>query len=113
MWQQGSLFGEPTGTELRDTGIRRAVDNADRVNGSWSDGAYNLLVTIAGAGLEFMVEDVRKFAESVNFPVPPSARAWGAIAVKAVKAGVIRRVGYSQVKNPKAHGTPASLWVKS
>ena len=56
-----------------------------------------------------MVEDVREASKGV-VPVTPSTRAWGGVVVRASKAGVIKRKGFKNVKNAKAHCTPATLW---
>ena len=56
-----------------------------------------------------MTEDVRLASEK-EIPMPPSNRAWGGIVVRASKAGLISRVGFSNVKNAKAHKTPATVW---
>lgn len=104
---------EKSGFDLRDEGINKAITNADKVHESWSQKAYNLLITyIQRQDRPWLAE---KFREDTKYllPAPPSKRAFGAIIVKAVKAGLIKRVGYEQVTNPKAHRATASLWIKS
>lgn len=100
------------GRKLRDKGIKQAVDNADLLHENWANTAYQFLINYLNQGYEFMTEDVRVASFGI-IPEPPSKRAWGAIIVKAKKEGLIYRVGYSSVKNPKAHGTPAAVWKKS
>jgi len=112
--QQGKIdFDRPvekTGEELRDEGIQKAVEHADEVHESWSDKAYQFLLDYDPQS-EFMTEDLRQ-ASTRYLPEPPSLRAWGAVVVRAVKNGVIQRVGYRAVSNNKAHRTPASVWIK-
>lgn len=95
---------------LRDEGINRAAAHADRTSRGWSDQAFAFLVDFPRK--EFMAEDVREWAESHGLPKPPSARAWGAIIVRARREGVIRPSGFANVKNPRAHRTPARVWKK-
>lgn len=96
--------------ELRDSGIQRSVDTADSKIKHWSEQAFNFLVSFANteSGL-FLIEDVRNASDGI-IPEPPSARAWGSIAVRAAKNGIIKQRGYAQVKNKKAHCTPAAIW---
>ena len=97
------------GTQLRDKGIKQAIDNADDTHEKWSEKAYKFLTDYIRSHHEFMTEDVRVASEK-KIPIPPSNRAWGGIILKAVKAGLITRVGFSSVKNVKAHRTPATVW---
>ena len=59
----------------------------------------------------FLCEEVRLYAEANGLPQAPSNRAWGGIILNAKKIGWIKHLGYSQVKNPRAHMANASLWV--
>jgi len=97
------------GTQLRDKGIKQALDNANDTHEKWSEKAYKFLVNYIKSNNQFMTEDVRLASEK-EIPIPPSNRAWGGIVVRASKAGLISRVGFSIVKNAKAHKTPASVW---
>ena len=97
------------GTQLRDKGINQAIDNADDTHERWSEKAYKFLTNWIKTQYEFMTEDVRLASEK-EIPLPPSNRAWGGIVIRASKAGLISRVGFSNVKNVKAHRTPATVW---
>jgi len=97
---------ERTGQELRDRGIEQAVSHAGQ---KWTDQAYQFLLLFCNGHAEFMAEDVRRASKGC-VPEPPSKRAWGGVIVRASKAGLIERVGYRQVKNAKAHCTPAAVW---
>lgn len=103
------MIKEIAGIVLMRLGIKKAVTHANvEVNG-WSDQAYNYLLAYAKTHKEFMVEEVRESSKGI-VPIPPSTRAWGGIVVRASKAGVIERKGFQNVKNAKAHCTPATLW---
>lgn len=97
-------------TAARDAGMQTAIEHAEAVHEVWSDKAYAFLLSYArNCKQPFMVEDVRA-ASMENVPEPPSKRAWGGIVAKAAKAGIIQHAGYAQVKNIKAHCTPAAVW---
>ena len=97
------------GTQLRNEGIKKAIDNADDTHERWSEKAYKFLTNWIKTQYEFMTEDVR-IASEKEIPKPPSNRAWGGIILRAVRAGLVHRVGFSSVKNIKAHRTPATVW---
>ena len=98
-----------SGAELRDIGIKKAVDHAEVKNENWSDVAYDFLKKYITGKREFMAEDFRYAAEGI-VPEPPSLRAYGGIISRAAKDGLIFRIGYSQVKNPRAHMANAAVW---
>ena len=108
-FKQPDLFSQPTGNDLRDLGIRVAVEHADKKEEKWSEKAYEFLINFIKLNDEFMVEDVRKASEGI-INEPPSLRAWGGIIVRASKENLITRVGFRNVTNSKAHSTPASVW---
>jgi len=103
------MYNRDRGGELRDIGIKTALDNADSTHDKWSDRAYIFLLNYIKSHREFMTEDVRVASEK-EIPIPPSKRAWGGIVLRASKAGLIERIGFSNVKNIKAHRTPATVW---
>lgn len=110
---QGDLFGhvpsEPTGEELRDIGIAQAVGHAESKHEGWADAAFSFLLSYMREHHEFMGEDVRN-ASYGHVPEAPSNRAWGGIMRRAAKEGLIYRIGFQSVKNPKAHCAPCSVW---
>lgn len=111
LMQQQLKFTE-SGDSLRDLGMSRAITKADKIEDKWSEKAYLFLIGYIATNGEFMSEDVRKASLGV-INKPPSLRAWGSIIVRASKEGLIKRVGFRNVTNAKAHSTPASVWVKS
>lgn len=102
------------GEILRDAGILQAQENADKKSPRWSEKVYELFTEWAvkkGSGHRFKTEDFRLSVELTGkVSKPPSRRAYGSIAVKAVKAGLIKKVGYAQVSNPLAHRANCVLW---
>lgn len=98
-----------TGAELRDIGMKKAVDNADNSVSNWSELAYSFLLKFIKSNSTFMAEDVR-IASIGIVPEPPSLRSWGLILVKASKNNLIESHKTSKVKNPKAHSANANVW---
>jgi len=97
------------GNELRDMGINQSLENAENTNENWGECAYSFLLKYTKTNKTFMAEDVRVDSEGI-VPEPPSKRAWGAVFVMAKKNKLINSIGFRNVKNPKAHRTPATLW---
>lgn len=94
----------------RDLGIKKAEDHANKTHDNWVDKAYEFLMQYVRHDKEFLTEQVREASRGI-VPEPPSKRAWGAVIIRAVKRGIIKRKGYALVSNPKAHRTPATLWM--
>jgi hypothetical protein len=98
---------------FRDDGIKRAVDHADKVHESWSDKAFDLLkdyVGVIGTDSECTSEMVRHYAEANGLPHPPDKRAWGAVMLKAARANILLKKGWTTATDPKVHCNPVSLW---
>lgn len=106
MTNQTELF---TGQYYRDAGIKKAVDHANETEFNWSVQAFGFLLIYIQSNDTFMCEDLR-FASTNIVTQPPSKRAWGGIIRRASKAGLIKRIGFKNVKNVKAHCTPAAVW---
>lgn len=96
--------------ERRDKGMGKAEDHAEKVHDDWKALAYDYLVNYSRDKGEFMIEQVREASKGIVVE-PPSKRAWGGITARVVRAGIIKRVGYRSVANPKAHCTPCSVWI--
>jgi hypothetical protein len=97
---------------ITEAHIQIAEDHANAVHPNWSESAFEYLkVYLSHTRSQFMVEDFREAAQQV-IPTPPSLRAYGAVILKAAKAGLVRKVGYGKVRNIRAHRTPATLWQK-
>lgn len=112
LFTQPPLPIQPTGEELKQDGIRRAVEHADRKIDSWSERAYKFFCAFIAQGFvnEFQTEDARIYSELHGLEIPPTKRAWGAIPLRAAKAGLIVKAGHAAVSNPLAHKAFASLW---
>lgn len=102
------------GERLREIGMNQAADHAEQVDNGWQQKAFNLLtewLRKKGTGRQFTMESFRIEMEiEEKISKPPSLRAWGSIAVKASKAGIIKKVGHATVINKNAHRCFCSLW---
>lgn len=95
---------------LRDDGMQRAVDHANRVSPSWQERAIEHVRAFALEQREFMCEEARRFAEGRGMSPPPDKRAWGAVMMKCAKLGIVEKIGLGYAKDPKVHMNPASVW---
>ena len=92
-----------------DQGMGRALDRAERQTPAWGEIAYRFIEEYARQHAEFPGWVVVKSAAvTVNFPEPPTEKAWGAVIKRAARARVIERAG--TVKDPNRHGNPIPLW---
>lgn len=102
----------PLGRQLKEKGIQRAVDNAERVNPGWKEKCYELFKRfVVGQVKPFKVEAFRE-AVKEQLEEPPHLRAFAFVVVKAKKEGLIKHVGYTQVDNPTSHRANCSLWQR-
>lgn len=103
-----------TSREARDKGIKQAIEHAGT---TWKQNAMRYVDEFIKSpglyGKRFMMEEVASWAYSQGLQKPPHERSWGAVALEAIKKGFIKRVGYGQVSNVKAHRANASIYVKS
>jgi len=98
---------------LRDHGIERAINHADRVHANWSDNAFialKNLVVLLGQGEFITSELVRSHAEFHGLVTPPDKRAWGSVMLRAARAKLIVKKGWTTATDPKVHCNPVSLW---
>lgn len=98
-------------TEARARGhnaAQAAADAATKIDPLWMEKAYGALMVyiFVRPNQTFTVEDVRKAATTVA--EAPDSRAWGAVALKAKRAGLIVSVGYQPVES--SNGSPKTLW---
>lgn len=93
----------------RDLGMERAAVHADRTEPSWSLTAYTFLSTYARQHHTFTAEEVR-LAAGDQVPTPPDNRAWGAVFNKAVRANMVRGIGFMTARDPKVHCNNIRLW---
>jgi hypothetical protein len=95
-----------SGIVLGIQGAERAAANAGT---EWKERAFEAFARYAsGSESAFLMEDVR--AANPSLPAPPDLRAWGQVARRASKAGLVKWGGYTKATDPKVHGNPVSFW---
>ncbi len=116
MTQQPLQFDAPPvanvaeGRRLRDEGMKRAADHADRVSAEWGQRALDFLRGWVVGRTSFTSTDVRIAATAAGVPAPTHERAWGPVFMRASRLGLITPAGYVPHPDPRAHATPARLW---
>lgn len=102
------LSPENLARALRDDGIKRSADHA---GDDWKERAYGLFLAFCAQhpSHTFMTEDARHWSAD-SLEQPPDNRAWGYVAVRAAKAGVIVKYGYAPQRDPKHHKAPGTVW---
>ena len=103
------ILDEKKGRELKNEGIKQALETAEKKDENWGAKAYNFLCEYIKENKEFKAEEVR-MASLGHVPIPPSKRAWGSVIVMAKKNNLIIRKGYASVKNPRAHQAICTVW---
>jgi hypothetical protein len=104
-----TLFDQPVAEALRDAGISRAINHANRETPGWPDIAYEFLKRYISGHQSFMTEDVRT-ASIGEILQAPNDRAWGGVIARARNEGLVQAIGTDKVKNPNAHCAFATVW---
>lgn len=91
-----------------ELGIKKAEAAGNRAGIEWKNKAYDAFVEYAKNHQTFTVEQV--ISDSFNVPNPPDKRAWGSIAIKAKKNGIVENAGWTRSLNKNKHGIPVALW---
>jgi len=96
------------GLILGHEAAERAANHAEREMPTWKDTAYSAFVSYGKIARQFTTEDVRLASPEV--PPPPDNRAWGQVAMRARRAGVVVSQGWVPVKDANSHGCVKTLW---
>ena len=99
-----------SGAELRDRGIERAAQHAERVAEGWQEQALALLRAFARERATFTSEELRAYAAASGLGRPPDNRAWGSPMMRARIAGDIVPTVYETATDPKVHRNPIMRW---
>jgi hypothetical protein len=105
---QQDLF---SASEKGHAAAKAAAARADREIDDWTQKAVALFAEYAGkAPSSFLTEEARQYAESHGLSVPPDGRAWGHVAKKCQRAGVVASAGFGAAKS--SNGSAKVLWRK-
>lgn len=96
----------------RDAGMAASLDHAERTLDGWADYAYGLLLWFSdGHSDPWTVEAFRAWAAAQGLPPPPDLRAFGGVTQRALRRGVITKVGYAPAAS--SNGSPKPLYLRS
>jgi hypothetical protein len=105
---QQDLF---SASEKGHAAAKAAAARADREIDDWTQKAVALFAEYASkAPSPFLTEEARQYAESHGLSVPPDGRAWGHVAKKCQRAGVVASAGFGAAKS--SNGSAKVLWRK-
>lgn len=88
----------------RTIGHAKAQQAADHAGPEWQDAAFKALSDFAAGHRQFTVEDVRQACPNIH---APTDKAWGAVALRARRAGLIAACGNVKVQGGRMLAT---LW---
>jgi hypothetical protein len=94
-----------TPLELGHKAAELAASNAEYQLHGWKDRAYDAFTTMVARGLPFTTEDVR--VANPDIPTPSDQRAWGQVALRAKRAGLVKSVG---IAIGNVHGRYLTQW---
>jgi hypothetical protein len=107
--KQPDLF---TPSEKGHAAAQASAERADREIDDWTLRAVAMFAEFAKkAQAPFLTEEARVFAESYGLPSAPDGRAWGHIAKRCQKDGLIVSAGFAAAKS--SNGSPKVLWRKT
>jgi hypothetical protein len=105
---QQDLF---SASEKGHAAAQAAAARADREIDDWTQKAVALFAEYASQAFDpFLTEEARQYAESHGLSSPPDGRAWGHVAKKCQRAGVVTSAGFGAAKS--SNGSPKVLWKK-
>lgn len=106
-------LGLERGRELRDDGIKRATDHADRVNAAWLNRAYAIAVELVAKKAEpFFTYELVRGLKRHGIETPPDGRAWAGVTTRLARAGLIRSLGIFPCTDPDQHMAPKTKWER-
>lgn len=80
---------------------------ASRAGMEWKNAAFVEFCAFATTHLSFLTEDVRLHS---TIELPPDPRAWGQVAMRAARAGVITAIGVARTNYRRSHGRFFTQW---
>jgi hypothetical protein len=105
---QQDLF---SASEKGHAAAEAAAARADREIDDWTQKAVALFAEYASQAFDpFLTEEARQYAESHGLSSPPDGRAWGHVAKKCQRAGVVTSAGFGAAKS--SNGSPKVLWKR-
>ena len=95
----------------RDAGMASSLAHALSDCPTWAEQAFRLLVQYVSEHTHpFTIEHFRPWAYMHGLPRPVEERAFGGVTCKALKAGVIVKVGYAPAAS--SNNSPKALYAR-
>jgi hypothetical protein len=114
--KQSIQLNKQIAKERGEAGLLQAIAHAEAIIPDWADKAYKEFKKWLGrkpAGYRFQIEDFRlRMQISGAIPLPPSARSFGGMAVRAKNEKLIRSRGPKPTKSVTAHSCYSNEWQK-
>lgn len=97
----------------RNEAMQRAVEAADGRVPKWSSVALEFirLYAMRNRGKTFIGRDITQAAKAYGLESPASEKAWGSPIQRAVREGILIKVGFAQ--DPNRHCSPVPLFRAS
>lgn len=92
----------------RDGGMQQALEHAEEQTPKWGDVAYHFLENFCRNNRTFISEDVSNASRTWGMEQPPTDRAWGAVYLRAAKAGIIVQDGTG--RSARRHASICPKW---
>jgi DNA helicase TIP49 (TBP-interacting protein) len=111
-------FIDSDGNALRDEGMARAADKAERNEEGWGERAQAKLKAylkyLDRLGLKtFTSEESQLWMVESGLSQPASQNAWGSVFRIAAQRGVIKKTGrYENARRPEAHARAVPVYEK-
>lgn len=87
-------------------GMRRAIDRASEADAKWPDVALAFIVFYAKTHSQFISEECTAAAGERGIRSPTDPRAWGQPYRAAIRAGIIKRIGFGTSLRRHMAATP-------
>lgn len=108
-------FIDEDGVALRDEGMARAADKADRHEENWTEQAQAMLKQFLKSWQfdEFISEEAQLWMVERGLRQPASQNAWGSVFLTAARRGVIEKTGqYRNAIRPRAHARAVPVYKR-
>jgi hypothetical protein len=99
---------QKTGLELGHEAAERAADAAGE---AWKEAAFEAFCEYAVKHGSCTTEDVRSAHPDLATPPSGVRRAWGQVALRAKREGLVRAGGWVSARDPLVHGNAVTLWI--
>jgi len=114
--KQLALSFKFTAKQLKETGIKLAVDNSNERTPGWSQIAFEALrkyLQMHPPKHQFRCEQFREWYDKFDYPQPTHTRAFSAIMSTGMKNGLIKKLPEMDfTSNPKAHNARCYRYEK-